>query len=50
MSIVNFIIAILSLISIGFISAGFFMDTDSELFRLLEYFDLMLCVFFFGDF
>lgn len=50
MSIINFIIAILSILSIGVISITFFIDIDSELFQLLEYFDFLLCLFFFVDF
>lgn len=50
MTIVNFIIAILSILSIGVISITFFIDIDPELNHLLEYFDILLCLFFFGDF
>lgn len=50
MTIVNFIIAILSILSIGVISITFFLDIDPELTHLLEYFDILLCLFFFGDF
>ena len=50
MTIVNFIIAILSILSIGVISVTFFIDIDAELYQLLEYFDVLLCLFFFGDF
>lgn len=50
MTIVNFIIAILSILSIGVISITFFIDIDPELYQLLEYFDILLCLFFFGDF
>jgi voltage-gated potassium channel len=50
MTIVNFIIAILSILSIGVISLTFFIDIDPELTHLLEYFDILLCLFFFGDF
>lgn len=50
MTIVNFIIAILSILSTGIISVTFFIDNDPELTNLLEYFDILLCLFFFGDF
>lgn len=50
MKIANFVIAILSLLSIAIISLTFFLDIDAELLRLLEYFDFILCLFFFGDF
>lgn len=50
MTIVKFIIAILSILSIGVISVIFFIHIDPELTHLLEYFDILLCLFFLGDF
>lgn len=50
MSVLNFIIAILSILSLGLISFSFFIEIDSELYRLIEYLDFLLCIFFFGDF
>jgi voltage-gated potassium channel len=50
MSVTNFIAAILSIISVALISTTLFIDMDPELINLLNYFDLGLCVFFFGDF
>ncbi len=50
MKIANFVIAVLSLFSVAIISFTFFLDIDSEILRLLEYYDIILCLFFFVDF
>lgn len=50
MSIFNFIITALSLLSVSIISASLFFDVDYQLYLLLEYFDFLLCLVFFYDF
>ena len=50
MSISKLTIAIFSVVSIGMLTVSFFLDHDSELYRLLNYYDWGLCAFFFYDF
>lgn len=50
MSISKLTIAIFSVVSIGMLSVSFFLDHQSELYRLLNYYDWGLCAFFLYDF
>lgn len=50
MSIYKLIIAILSIFSIILLSASFFMPIDSEIARLVNYYDYGLCAVFLYDF
>ncbi len=50
MSISKLTIAIFSIVSIGLLSVSFFLDHESELYRLLNYYDWGLCAFFLYDF
>lgn len=50
LSVTKLIIALLSLFSIGLLSATFFLDPTSEVSRLIEYYDVLLCIVFFFDF
>ncbi|SEA13969.1 potassium channel family protein [Psychroflexus halocasei] len=50
LSVTKLIIALLSLFSIGLLSATFFLDPKSEVSRLIEYYDILLCIVFFVDF
>lgn len=50
MSINKLLIAVLSIISIILLSISFFFDTDSELYKLLNYYYYGLCAFFPYDF
>lgn len=50
MSISKLTIAIFSIVSIGLLTVSFFLDHDSELYRLLNYYDWGLCAFFLYDF
>lgn len=50
MSISKLTIAIFSIVSIGMLSVSFFLNHQSELYRLLNYYDWGLCAFFLYDF
>lgn len=50
MSISKLTIAIFSIVSIGLLTVSFFLDHNSELYRLLNYYDWGLCAFFLYDF
>lgn len=50
LSVSKLIIALLSLFSIGLLSATFFLDPASEVSRLIQYYDVLLCLVFFIDF
>lgn len=50
MSVTNIIIMLLSIFSIILLSSLFFIPTDSEIYRLIEYFDFILCLIFLYDF
>lgn len=50
MSVTNIIILLLSIFSIMLLSLLFFIPSDSEVYRLITYFDFMLCVIFMFDF
>lgn len=50
MSVTKFIIAILSILSIGLISVVLIFPIHNELVELIEYFDFLLCMFFVLDF
>ena len=50
MSITKLTIAIFSVVSIGMLFVSFFLNHDSELYRLLNYYDWGLCAFFLYDF
>lgn len=50
MSVSNIIILLLSIFSILLLSLLFFIPTDSEVYRLIEYFDFILCMIFLYDF
>lgn len=50
MSISKLTIAIFSIVSIGLLIVSFFLNHDSELYRLLNYYDWGLCAFFLYDF
>jgi voltage-gated potassium channel len=50
MSISKLTIAIFSIVSIGLLTVSFFLDHESELYRLLNYYDWGLCIFFLYDF
>tara|TARA_B100000508_G_scaffold141096_1_gene146895 strand:- start:132892 stop:133518 length:627 start_codon:yes stop_codon:yes gene_type:complete len=50
MSISKLTIAIFSIVSIGLLTVSFFLDHESELYRLLNYYDWGLCAFFLYDF
>ncbi|WP_339610337.1 potassium channel family protein [uncultured Planktosalinus sp.] len=50
MSVTNIIIMLLSIFSILLLSSLFFIPSDSEIYRLIEYFDFMLCLIFLYDF
>jgi voltage-gated potassium channel len=50
MSITNIIIMLLSIFSIMLLSLLFFIPSDSEVYRLIGYFDLILCLIFLIDF
>ncbi|GGD91915.1 potassium channel family protein [Planktosalinus lacus] len=50
MSVTNIIIMLLSIFSIILLSSLFFIPSDSEIYRLIEYFDFILCLIFLYDF
>lgn len=50
LSVTKLIIALLSIFSIVLLSFTFFLDEDSELNRLIHYYDFALCVVFLYDF
>lgn len=50
MSISKLTIAIFSIVSIGLLIVSFFLHPNSELYRLLNYYDWVLCAFFLYDF
>ena len=50
MSISKLTIAIFSIVSIGLLTVSFLLDHESELYRLLNYYDWGLCAFFLYDF
>lgn len=50
MSVNKLIIALLSILSIVLLSISFFLDIDSEPYKLLNYYDYALCAFFLYDF
>lgn len=49
-SVNNIVIMLLSIFSIALLSLTFFIPSDSQVFRLLTYFDFLLCIIFFIDF
>lgn len=49
-SVNNIVIMLLSIFSIALLSLTFFIPTDSQVFRLLTFFDFLLCIIFFIDF
>lgn len=49
-SVTKLIVALLSILSIALLSLTFFLDEDSELNRLIHYYDLGLCLVFLYDF
>ncbi len=50
MSVTNIIIMLLSIFSIFLLSLLFFIPSDSEVYRLITYFDFILCLIFLLDF
>ncbi len=50
MSVNKLIIALLSVISIFLLTISFFLDSESELYKLLNLYDYGLCIFFLYDF
>lgn len=50
MSVTKLVIALLSVVSIILLSISFFLPADSELYKLLNYYDYALCAFFLYDF
>lgn len=50
MNVTNIIIMLLSIFSILLLSSLFFIPSDSEIYRLIEYFDFILCLIFLYDF
>lgn len=50
LSVTKLIVALLSLFSIALLSLTFFIDQDSELNRLIHYYDFGLCMVFLYDF
>ncbi|MGM0480129.1 MAG: potassium channel family protein [Bacteroidota bacterium] len=50
MSVMKLTIAVFSIVSIGLLTFSFFLDQNSELYRLLNYYDWGLCIFFLYDF
>lgn len=50
LSIYKLIVAVLSVFSIILLSASFFMPKESEVYRLINYYDFGLCVVFLYDF
>ncbi|WP_207795763.1 MULTISPECIES: potassium channel family protein [Sphingobacterium] len=50
MSVFNIVIALLSIFSIILLSITFFIPSDSEVYRLIGYFDFSLCAIFLIDF
>ncbi|MBA3985490.1 MAG: potassium channel family protein [Flavobacteriales bacterium] len=50
MSVSNIIIMLLSILSIFLLSLLFFIPSDSEVYRLITYFDFILCIIFLFDF
>lgn len=50
MSVTNIVIMLLSVFSIVLLSLMFFIPSDSEVYRLIAYFDFILCIIFFIDF
>lgn len=50
LSVSKLIIALLSLFSIALLTATFFLDPTSEVSRLIEFYDVLLCLVFFIDF
>jgi len=50
LSVSNLIIALLSIFSIALLSLTFFLDQNSELYRLIHYYDFGLCMVFLYDF
>jgi len=50
MSITNIIIMLLSIFSIALLSLLFFIPSESEVYRLIGYFDFILCMIFLVDF
>lgn len=49
-SVNNIVIMLLSIFSIALLSLTFFIPSDSQVFRLLTYFDFLLCIIFLFDF
>jgi voltage-gated potassium channel len=49
-SVTNLVMTLLSILSIVLLSITFFLDPGSELLRLINYFDVLLCVLFLYDF
>ncbi len=50
MSVTNIVIMLLSIFSIFLLSLLFFIPSDSEIYRLITFFDFLLCFVFFIDF
>jgi len=50
MSVKNIVIMLLSIFSIALLSLLFFIPSDSEVYRLITYFDFILCLIFLFDF
>lgn len=50
MSVTNIIIMLLSIFSILLLSLLFFIPSDSEVYKLISYFDFILCMIFLVDF
>ncbi|MDD4373909.1 MAG: ion transporter [Bacteroidales bacterium] len=50
MSVSKLVIALLSIVSIILLTISFFLPVDSELYKLLNYYDYALCAFFLYDF
>lgn len=50
LTVTKLIIALLSLFSIALLSLSFFIESDSELNRLIHYYDFCLCLVFLYDF
>lgn len=50
MSVSNIVIMLLSIFSIALLTLMFFIPSDSEVYRLIAYFDFVLCMVFLADF
>lgn len=50
MSVTNIVISLLSVFSILLLSVTFFISSESEIYRLISYFDYVLCFIFLIDF